>query len=128
MGALACRFSVSSVDIMNIRSSRQTAYNRNPYVNQCRNTVFLKNRKIANPKLVAPRPQTSFISRGTTPGRSYGTRGMPTRTPVTFEELLRSPSYRFRIRDFAIFQKYSVSVDLHRDSCYKRFAVNYEYS
>ena len=32
---------------MNIRSSRQTAYNRNPYVNQCRNIIF----KISNLRL-----------------------------------------------------------------------------
>ena len=54
---------------------------------------------------------TSSLSRLT-----YGTRVMPTRTPVTFEELFRSRSDRFRIH----------CTDLLRDSCYKWFAVNYE--
>ena len=64
----------------------------------------MKNRKIANPKLVAPRRQTSFISRGTSPGRLYGTRGMPPRCPVTFGELFMSRSDLLRAHCLADFQ------------------------
>ena len=84
-------------------------------LNQWRNIVFLKNRKIANPKLSAPRPQTSLISRGTSPGRSYGTRVMPTRTPVTFEELFRSRSDRFALYYL---------VDFQFDHEYSQFTAN----
>ena len=90
--------------ITNIRSLLQRSYNRKAYVNQCRNTVFLTFFKIANPKLVVPRRQTSFISRGTTPDMLCGARGMPRRSPVTLEGLYSSRSDLFRAHCLADFQ------------------------
>ena len=75
-----------------------------PYKSTQITVFFGKSQKNDYLKLIAPRRQTSFISRGTTPGRLYGTRGMRTRSPVTFEELFASRSDRFRVHCLADFQ------------------------
>ena len=73
----------------------------------CTIIVFLKIFKIANPKLMSPRRQTSFRTRGTTPGMLYGARGTRTRSPVAFAKLFASRSDRLhgsasRVFSFAI--------------------------